>query len=111
MFFLKGAPGPLNSVAVLVKASPVQVVLPHVVVLQHPYQLDILADEAGGQQAVGAQLETLLQGERHALRTQQAVITTVSVHSSIQKISLNSLQKSPVQGKKKDLCLNSEPEF
>lgn len=50
-------------------ASPVQVVRPHVVVLEHTQQLDVLADEAGGQQAVGPQLEALFQGEGHALQT------------------------------------------
>lgn len=48
-------------------ASPVQVVPLHVVVLEHPLQLDVLADEAGRQQAVDPQLEALLHGERHAL--------------------------------------------
>lgn len=104
-------PRPLNSVPVLVKASPVQVVLPHVVVLEHPHQLDILADEAGGQQAVGPQLQTLLQGECHALWTQQAVITTVTVPSGIQKICIDSLQKSTVQEIKSLYSINSEPEF
>lgn len=49
--------------------SPVQVVSLHVVVLEHAEQLDILADETGRQQAVDPKLETLLQGEGHALRT------------------------------------------
>lgn len=81
------------------KASPVQVVLPHVVVLEHPHQLDILADEAGGQQAVGPQLQTLLQGEGHALWKEQPVITCYSItaHCSIQKVRLNSLQKYTAQ--------------
>ncbi len=57
------------SVCVRTSASPVQVVSLHVVVLEHPEKLHVLADEAGRQQAVGPQLETLLQGESHALRT------------------------------------------
>lgn len=51
-------------------ASPIQIISLHVVVLEHPQKLDVLADEARRQQAVGPQLETLLQGESHALRTQ-----------------------------------------
>lgn len=70
------------------EASPVQVVLPHVVVLEHPHQLDVLADEAGGQQAVGAQLQTLLQGERHALQTQQAVSVT-SPLCAVQEVKIS----------------------
>lgn len=57
------------SVGDCVSASPVQVVPRHVVVLDGSEHLDLLADEAGRQQAVGPQLETLLQGESHALRT------------------------------------------
>lgn len=49
--------------------SPVQVIFLHVVVLEHLEQLDVLTDEAGRQQAVDPQLEALLQGESHALRT------------------------------------------
>lgn len=57
------------NVCVCVSASPVQVVPLHVVVLEHSEQLDVLADEAGRQQAMDPQLETLLKGERHALQT------------------------------------------
>lgn len=93
LFDLEGAhiidPGnELNSVAVFVEASPVQVVPPHVVVLERPHQLDVLADEAGGQQAVGAQLQTLLQGERHALQTQQAVSVTSPLHT-VQEVKIS----------------------
>lgn len=93
LFDLEGAhvidPGnQLNFVAVFVEASPVQVVPPHVVVLEHPHQLDVLADEAGGQQAVGAQLQTLLQGERHALRTQQAVSVTSPLYT-VQEVKIS----------------------
>lgn len=80
-------PRPLNSVGVFVEASPVQVVPPHVVVLEHPHQLDVLADEAGGQQAVGAQLQTLLQGERHALPTEEAVSVTPPLYT-VQKVKI-----------------------
>lgn len=57
------------SIHARVLASPVQIIFPHVIVLQHTQELDVLADEARRQQAVGPQLETLLQGEGHALRT------------------------------------------
>lgn len=50
-------------------ASPVQVVSLHVVVLKNSEQLDVLADEAGRQQAMDPQLKTFLQGESHALQT------------------------------------------
>lgn len=59
----------LFSIDACMLASPIQIISLHVVVLEHPQQLDVLANEAGRQQAVGPQLETLLQGESHALRT------------------------------------------
>lgn len=95
LFDLEGAhiidPGnQLNSVAVFVEASPVQVVPPHVVVLEHPHQLDVLADEAGGQQAVGAQLQTLLQGERHPLQTQtQQAVSVTSPLYTVQEVKIS----------------------
>lgn len=47
---------------------PVQVVLFEVVVAEDAEELDVLTEEAGRQQAVDPQLQTLLQRERHALK-------------------------------------------
>lgn len=60
--------------------SPVQVVLPHGVVLVHPYHLHVLADEARRQEAVGSQLETLLQGEGHALQNRINKANCINLH-------------------------------
>lgn len=46
---------------------PVQVVLLELVVAEDAEELDVLTEEAGRQQAVDPQLQTLLQGEGHAL--------------------------------------------
>lgn len=68
------------SVCVCISALPVQVVPLHVVVLEHPEILDVLADEAGRQQSMGPQLETLLQGESHALKHSQT--NSIILHHS-----------------------------
>lgn len=102
LFDLEGAQDPgnqLKSVAVFVETSPVQVVPPHVVVLERPHQLDVLADEAGGQQAVGAQLQTLLQGERHALQPQQAVSVTPPLYT-VQEVKISGCIRAQSQNSK-----------
>ena len=85
--------------------SPVQVILLHVVVALHPEQLDVLVNEAGRQQAVDPQLLALLQGEGHALRTEDGWMMTVrdiltngilsfvvSIFSSAKSIIMNKLK-------------------
>lgn len=61
-----------------VPVSPVQVISLHVIVLEHSQQLHVLTGEAGRQQAVDPHLETLLQGESHALQTHRHKINTQS---------------------------------
>lgn len=49
-------------------SSPVQVILFQLVVPEDPQYLHILAEEAGRQQAMNAQLQALFQGEGHPLQ-------------------------------------------
>lgn len=49
-------------------SSPVQVILFQLVVSEDPQYLHILAEEAGRQQAMNAQLQALFQGEGHPLQ-------------------------------------------
>lgn len=49
-------------------SSPVQVILFQLIVSEDPQNLYILAEEAGRQQAMNAQLQAFFQGEGHPLQ-------------------------------------------
>lgn len=63
--------------AALALNSPVQVVLLHLVVTNHPEQLHILAQETGRQQPMDAKLQPLLQREGHALENRHNQLITL----------------------------------